>query len=84
MFTQYDCTVASHYVTALLYGDYSALTEQEQADLEQFEGQAVHGDAHGAEGHWLVIDNNPDNWAICEVSGDYAECAHVAYMANNQ
>lgn len=81
MFIEYTYTIARHYLPALINGDPSGLTDQESADLEQFEAQVIHDDADGAAGHWSYDDSDADNFKRCAVSGLDADCVTVTYNA---
>lgn len=70
-FDYYEFTIADHYLSALINGDHSGLSESEECTftdwLESTDRRIT---------HWDVTDDS-ENFTRCDVSGLSAQCATV-------
>lgn len=65
--------VGTHYLSALINGDYSGLADEEAAALDEFAEQVQHDAPEGFEfGHFSAPDCDPE-FKTCEVSGLMAD-----------
>ncbi len=77
MNTVWDCyeyCIAEHYLSALINGDHSGMTDAESAQFTEWETQA-RADARWAGwtvGHWSYDNGSGEEWDRCEVSGSHA------------
>ena len=71
-FDQYDYHIASHYLSALINGDESGLSDDESADLQAFV-ESLPGP-----GHWDCDDD--EHFARCEVSGMMSSVVDCRYF----
>jgi hypothetical protein len=73
-FETYDFTIADHYASAIIYGDYSGLEDNEAEELDQWlEAQNL------GQGHWDIEDCNDAGFTRDEVSGLMAMCFTFHY-----
>lgn len=75
MFEEYEYSIAKHYITALEYGDYSGLSDDEEAQLERFLKSLPEGPSH-----WDWGDADDTNFKVDEVSGLRADCVEAKLM----
>jgi hypothetical protein len=79
----YEYKVGTHYLSALINGDASGLSDAESAALDAFEHEAhrVATDAGFTVGHWAIDSNDDDtNFARCEVSGMASDVRELKLM----
>jgi hypothetical protein len=62
---QYE--IGTEYLSAIINGDNSALTDDEDQQLDAFLNRVGHG-------VWTVLDES-EHWAHCEVSGVFGDCS---------
>lgn len=79
---RYDAKIASHYPSALINGDYSGLTTEEQAQFDAWQRrmEQTARDAGWTVGHWTSDHEDGDDWGICAVTGLLAMRAEVTLM----
>ena len=78
----YEYKIASHYLPAMINGDYSGMTSEECSDYRAFE-QAAYKDAREAGftvGHWAHEDGEGGDYGTCAVSNTVADRATVKLM----
>jgi hypothetical protein len=74
----YEYTIAGHYLTAIVNGDYSGLSDEEENDLNRFLSEANNLD----NATWDLPEDEP-HFAICEICGLHADCYTVKLYFNN-
>jgi len=67
-FDYYQYEISGHYASAIINGDYSGLSNQEETALTLFMANLPVNN-----GHFDVMEDE-SNFARCEVSGLYADC----------
>ena len=74
-FDQYEYSICGHYLSAIINGDYSGLSDSDEKDLDSF----LHyvGEAHGS-GHWS-IDSEEPSFKRDDVSDLMADCYECTY-----
>jgi hypothetical protein len=75
-FEKIQCTLGSHFVAALEYGDETGLSDEESAELQAF----VESLPKGKDGnnHWSWGES--EEFARCEVGGMMGECVSAEYL----
>ena len=73
-FDQYEYSICGHYLSAIINGDTSGLSDNDEKDLDSF---LHHVEAHG-NGHWSVDSEEP-SFQEDEVSGLMADCYDCTY-----
>ena len=69
-FNYYIYDLASHYLPALINGDYTGLTDWEEAELNAWV------DSLPVSGHFDVISEESD-FCVCDICGLHADCYEV-------
>jgi hypothetical protein len=72
-FTQYEYTVSSHFLSALINGDVTGLSDEEECELDEWLESLEHG-----EGHWSTTEEH-DEFGLCEVTGLRSQVERVIY-----
>ena len=69
-FDYYTFNIGSHYLSAIINGDYSGLSNQEQSDLDQFLNNLPVDN-----GHFDLVNYDGEGFFDeCEVCGLYSDC----------
>ena len=78
----YDYRIAEHYLSALINGDKSGMTDTESVEFNAWESQARNtATAAGFTiGHWIDVADSGEDWGICAVSGLFAMRCTVRLM----
>jgi hypothetical protein len=78
----YSYTVADHYLSALINGDDSGMTDAEIAELKQFEESAhAHAAREGfTQWHWSTESDEEPSFQECDVSGMRANCVELTLV----
>lgn len=77
-FDQRKYQVGQQFVSALLYGDLSALNDQEAERVADFEDDVQLGRRLG---HWEVVDEGCSQaFDRCEVTGEFGSVAAMAFV----
>lgn len=78
----YDYRIAEHYLSALINGDQSGMTDTESVEFNAWESQARDNatSAGFTVGHWADVADSGEDWGICEVSGLFAMRRTVRLM----
>lgn len=74
-FDRVECTVGLHFISAIIDGDTTALTDREERQLETFLAWITE-DRPG--GHWDVMTESND-FTRCLVTNLMSDCAAVTY-----
>lgn len=78
----FEYHIGDHFLPALINDDCSGMTDQECAELLEFE-RAAHGVARAAGftvGHWADMAEDGEDFRRCDVSGLYDNCVAVRLM----
>jgi hypothetical protein len=70
-FDHYEYRISSHYLSALINGDESGLSDTEAQEFNEWLESTDRRISH-----WDVTDHG-DNFTRCEVTGLHADCATV-------
>ena len=78
----YDYRIAEHYLSALINGDQSGMTDTESVEFDTWESQARDTAiaAGFTIGHWADVEDSGEDWGICKVSGLFAMRCTVRLM----
>jgi hypothetical protein len=69
-FDYYTFNIGSHYLSAIINGDYSGLSDQDETDLNRFMDTLP-----VKNGHFDLIDYDGETFfSECDVSGLFSEC----------
>ena len=69
-FDYYQYEISAHFVGAIIYGDYSGLTDSEAKELDLFMDNLPVDN-----GHFDIVDYDGEGFfSRCEISGVYSEC----------
>ena len=75
MFDVYEYNLCGHYLSTIINGDSSGLTDEEDAELTKFCDGVV---ARLGAGHWDVIDDEA-SFMRDDISGLMADCYACTY-----
>lgn len=76
---QHEYQIGTHFLSALINGDFSGLDDSEFAQFDRWEtGIRI---SHGGIGHWTTVDDSAEEFEVCDVTGKRGNTEHVAYMA---
>lgn len=78
----FEYHIGEHFLPALINGDSCGMTDDECAELAEFE-RASRAAAHAAGftvGHWAGMAEDGECFRRCDVSGLYANCVAVRLM----
>jgi hypothetical protein len=70
-FDYYTFNIGSHFLSAIINGDYSGLSDQEETALNRFMDNLP-----VKNGHFDLVEDE-GNFSQCEVSGLYDDCVEV-------
>lgn len=73
-FEQYDYTIGTHYISAIINGDTSGLNDDEEQMLNDFLSCDVFQN-----GHWAVPDND-ESFSRCDISGLMGDCSDMTFF----
>lgn len=67
----FDYRIAEHYLSALINGDQSGMTEDEIAEFDAWESSArQNARANGwSIGHWCDVPDSGEDWGQCNIGG---------------
>ena len=67
----YEYRIAEYYLSALINGDQSGMTDTESAEFNAWESQARDNAiaAGFTVGHWRNVEDSGEDLGVCEVSG---------------
>ena len=69
-FDYYQYDISAHFVGAIIYGDYSGLTDSEAKELDLFMDNLPVDN-----GHFDIVDYDGEGFfSRCEISGLYSDC----------
>ena len=69
-FDYYQYEISAHFVGAIIYGDYSGLTDSEAKELDLFMDNLPVDN-----GHFDIVDYDGEGFfSRCEISGLYSDC----------
>jgi hypothetical protein len=69
-FDYYQYDISAHFVGAIIYGDYSGLTDSEVKELDLFMDNLPVDN-----GHFDIVDYDGEGFfSRCEISGLYSDC----------
>lgn len=73
-FDTYDYRIAGHYLSALINGDESGMTDAESSEFNEWQiaARKTATDAGYCIGHWCDVDGSGEDWGRCDVSGLFA------------
>lgn len=77
-FDRHVFRIGTHFLSALIDGDYSGLAESDHAAISAWQDEVA--SQHGTDGHWATIDDTAEEFAECEVTGLRGATERVAYM----
>jgi len=72
-FEQYEYTIGSHFLSALINGDTSGLSDAEEKELDEWLESLGHSD-----GHWATTDDH-DEFGRCDVTDLRSSVETVVY-----
>lgn len=72
----YTYMIGDHFISALVYGDYTGLNDEEERDLNNWLDSIPVG-------HWEVTDNT-DEFAQCEISMLHGSCVEVKHWVREE
>ncbi len=78
----FEYHIGGHYLPAMINADYNGMTDDECAELAEFE-RVARGVAHAAGftvGHWADMAEEGEDFRRCDVSGLHAQCVAVRLM----
>lgn len=73
----YTYEISSHYLPAIINGDFSDLDDDEIALVSDFESFILK--EHG-NGHWSCDSDYSDNFAQCDICFKYSNCTLVEWV----
>lgn len=73
----YEFTIASHYLPALINADATGLDDEELAELDTFESDALENAIRAGWHHWHWAGCDDAGLSRCEVSGLLGDCVNV-------
>ena len=78
----YDYRTAEHYLSALINGDESGMSDPESTEFNEWRTGAESNvrDAGFTVGHWANMADSGEDWGRCEVSGLFAMRCTVRLM----
>ncbi len=67
----YDYRIGEHYLSALINGDESGMSDAESAKFDAWieTAQSNATESGFTVGHWCDVENSGEDWGRCEVSG---------------
>jgi hypothetical protein len=71
--TEYE--IGAHFLSALINGDYSGLSDEEARALDQFEANNGPGPLGG---HWADIEDSCEEFGRCDVTGERGQTVRIA------
>ena len=74
-FDQYDYRIADYFLSALINGDCTGLTDEESEELDTWESALPEG-----KGRIYDYEEDSDNWGKCEISGLFAQIVTVKVL----
>jgi hypothetical protein len=82
-FDHYEYTVGTHFLSALINGDESGLTDEESARFAEW--VSYQHDSARAAGftramHWAVVGDSRNDFGFCEVRNTHGEVETVRLM----
>lgn len=80
----YSYRIAERYLSALINGDYSGMSDAECDAFEAWQ-TAAHDNARSAGftvGHWCDVEDSGEDWGRCDVSGLFAMRCTVRLMVH--
>lgn len=82
----YEFKIAGHYLSALINGDESGMSDEESADFDAWRRDAEDkARDHGfTVGHWTDVDESSGDFGRCAVSGLFADRCTVHLMIYKQ
>lgn len=72
-FNSEEFTIAEHYLSALINGDYSGMDDAEESDFDSWLQSAQNGRL----GHWDCATES--NFMRCDVTGLRADCVTATF-----
>lgn len=78
----FEYRIAEHYLSAMVNGDYSGMTDDEISDYRKFEKEAFETAREGGftVAHWAPVDDSGEDWGMCDVTGLLAMRCTVRLM----
>jgi hypothetical protein len=77
----FEYTILNHFLSALINGDDSGLSDDEIAQLKVFEGRAVRAAQKEGASHWhWSVQTECSNFARCDVCGMLGDVSDVALV----
>ena len=74
-FDYYTFNMGAHFLSAIINGDYSGLSDQDETDLNRFMDN-LPDEFQLRGGHFDLVEDE-GNFSRCEVCGLYADCVEV-------
>ncbi len=67
----YEYRIGAHYLSALINGDYSGMSDAESAEFDEWLADAKSNarEAGFTIGHWCDVEDSGEDWGRCYVSG---------------
>jgi hypothetical protein len=75
-FEQFEYTIPTYYLPALIYGDWSGLSDEEEKKLSLFLASVFK--THGL-GHWTTKDDVGSFFAKSDIDGLMADCTELIH-----
>jgi hypothetical protein len=79
-FDKHTYNVAQHYLSAIIDGDYSGLSDGEESHLEAFLALTTKQLPGGVVHHWVCENISDTCFSMCDVSGFYADCVRLSIL----
>jgi hypothetical protein len=75
-FDSYKYRIGSHFLSAIVNGDYSGLEGSELANLAHF----LRDMPHAGEGHWSLDSESDEFFGRCEINDQFGNVVDVEYL----
>lgn len=80
-FSRHNFEISEHFASALINGDYTGLSDDDDKALQVFTDNAH--SAHGL-GFWDTDPKDWDRFRTCEITGLQANCINVQYLTERK
>ncbi len=75
MWDYYSFNIAEHYASAIINGDYSGLSDEEEEEINEW----LKSTTPKFTGHWSITDISEQEYRGCDIAGLPAWCVELRY-----
>jgi len=78
----YDFIISQHFLSALINGDFSGLSDSDNKDLLKFESKKQEFlPENFSHGHWSYDSEEEPSFRRCQITGLLSDCIEIEYIA---